>query len=819
MSNNSYLTLFLIYTELAESLMMPVLSCEGRTNPEIGPMKPETNPLKPELKPVKPELKPVKTEMKPSKQEIKASIQETISIQEPPVLIPADSSFSNSAGLTNNPQSLIISPQMVHVEKPKAENLQACSVAFMPVAPVFPKENINTPTVYPPPPPLLSCQAFECFDVLTSIMQASGYQVAPQIGMPQAFDTPANMYSFKNQRKAGNVQRMHNNFPPKLWNMKLGRKRRRGKPQKMEALNLSKKMHTKPIVSATLANSITQLKVEGITSSDRKPQFEATQTVPLCLVKPKSSKRIPCYKATTSTNTKGLDLSSPRPSTCESATSTQCSVIVSTSDSLKFNLAADYSKEKSKSSRKEKKIIADMLPDIYDFTDDSNLSTNLEASRIEKCAKEMLEFMNQKVEDTALNDPCTADISISKSEMDGIFQMLEAETGPEKYSNSKSSQDNIKVDNTICKKEKENALKVPLEIKNTTDDSKTQIKEETNKNDPSMDVALLESINQLSKDSATEFMLFYPKFEDVDNETGIGKEMISDVPPNICEGTSQGTNEIFANEKEITTAAGNEDFESDRKPDWEEYRNCNPPKRNINNAADKTDTQISNDNASKDNNSKEEEKRVLSNDESYILQDNESNIINDDCNLSNDLILGDLNEENLIEKTSNEELCDTDNIPENTKGKDELLELQQVEGNELKNEPCLELTVEYCSEKEEYTALKSPHIDTIDEVSELQKENIITKKETNETGGEFTGATSQDINLNAEKKDSITMETEEPKVSTSECKSPKDMNCNMMKTERIVLIRLRDELKFQNKECFKIKSVNLTDERREMEED
>lgn len=69
--------------------------------------------------------------------------------------------------------------QVVHVEKPRAENLRACSVAFLPVAPVFPLDKSTLPTTVVPKnsSTLLSCQTFECYDIFTSLMQASGYHV------------------------------------------------------------------------------------------------------------------------------------------------------------------------------------------------------------------------------------------------------------------------------------------------------------------------------------------------------------------------------------------------------------------------------------------------------------------------------------------------------------------------------------------------------------------------------------------------------------------------------------------------------------------
>lgn len=460
--------------------MMPVLPCEGRVNLETKSVKPES----------KMNLDPL------SLHSIDASLK------------------NNSSATATSPSA--VSPQMVHVEKPKAENLQACSVAFLPVTPAFPKENVSTSTVFQAPP-LLSCQAFECFDVLTSIMQASGYQVSPQLGgMVQPFD-PATAYNFKAQGKMPNLQGMYDNFQQPKANARLGRKRKRGRSsQKMEGLNLSKKMHTKPIVSVTIANSITQLKIDPVITSDKKPQLEPAQSSPLCLVKPKTNKRVPCYKTSSPTDSKGLDLTKK---SAETMTSTQCSVIVSTSESLNFHAALDRNKDKTaKREKKAKRVVNDMLPDIYDFTEDSNLSTNLETSRIEKCAKEMLEFMNKKVEDTVLNEhQGTLDIAISKPEMDNIFKMLEGESNLGK---NISQEGDFKIENLD-----DNQKELARQVNDSAKESTTDEKMEDDKKEISAELSMVENINQLSKDSTTEFNLFFSKPEDADSDIDKTKQL------------------------------------------------------------------------------------------------------------------------------------------------------------------------------------------------------------------------------------------------------------------------------------------------------
>ncbi|GIY38509.1 calcineurin-binding protein cabin-1 [Caerostris extrusa] len=158
---------------------------------------------------------------------------------------------------------------MVHVEKPRAENLQACSVAFLPVAPVFSKEAATRPNAVQAPS-LLSCQAYECFDVLTSIMQASGYKVAPQTMASQHVkdnDKPINLVKAKPEIRSNPC---FTNVAPRG---NVGRpKKRKRKPsiQKMEALNLCKRtISTKPIVSSTIAHSIAELKVGSVASSPK----------------------------------------------------------------------------------------------------------------------------------------------------------------------------------------------------------------------------------------------------------------------------------------------------------------------------------------------------------------------------------------------------------------------------------------------------------------------------------------------------------------------------------------------------------------------
>ncbi|KAF8774839.1 Calcineurin-binding protein cabin-1 like protein [Argiope bruennichi] len=211
--------------EFAKSLMMPVLPCKSKTKQEVEPNK------------------------------------------DPLILIPIENKFNKH--LVQNPipnQRPVVSTQMVHVEKPKAENLQACSVAFLPVTPVFSKDAVNLPNAVQATS-LLSCQAYECFDVLTSIMQASGYKVAPQtMAPPPTKDNNAPINLVKAKPDVKNVPCATSTSTPK-GNVGRPKKRKRKAPfQKMEALNLCKRMSTKPIVSTSIAHSIAELKVGPIVS-------------------------------------------------------------------------------------------------------------------------------------------------------------------------------------------------------------------------------------------------------------------------------------------------------------------------------------------------------------------------------------------------------------------------------------------------------------------------------------------------------------------------------------------------------------------------
>ncbi|GBN00302.1 Calcineurin-binding protein cabin-1 [Araneus ventricosus] len=220
----------------------------------------------------------------PCKSKIK---QEAEPIQDPLILIPIDSKLNSH--LVQNPvpnPCPVVSTQMVHVEKPKAENLQACSVAFLPVTPVFSKDAVNLPNAVQATS-LLSCQAYECFDVLTSIMQASGYKVAPQAMVPQSSkdnSAPINLVKVKPDVK--NAPSGASTSTPK-GNVGRPKKRKRKAPfQKMEALNLCKRMSTKPIVSTSIAHSIAELKVGPITSS---PKIAPPETVSSSFTTPISS--------------------------------------------------------------------------------------------------------------------------------------------------------------------------------------------------------------------------------------------------------------------------------------------------------------------------------------------------------------------------------------------------------------------------------------------------------------------------------------------------------------------------------------------------
>lgn len=102
--------------------------------------------------------------------------RELSALQDSMVLMPVEKDTNIKAG----PSSAVSMPsQLVHVEKPRVENLRACSVAFLPVTTALTtvtqsNNSTNNPT-------LLSCQACECYDVLETLMQASGYRiVSPQ---------------------------------------------------------------------------------------------------------------------------------------------------------------------------------------------------------------------------------------------------------------------------------------------------------------------------------------------------------------------------------------------------------------------------------------------------------------------------------------------------------------------------------------------------------------------------------------------------------------------------------------------------------------
>ncbi|GFT23499.1 calcineurin-binding protein cabin-1, partial [Nephila pilipes] len=214
--------------EFSKSVMMPVIPCKPRLKQEVEP------------------------------------------VQDPLILIPMDGKFNSHLGQsTSSAQCPAVSTQMVHVEKPKAENLQACSVAFLPVAPVFSKDAINLPNTVQATS-LLSCQTYECFDVLTSIMQASGYKVAPQTVISQQVkdnNSPINLVKAKTTPYV----------PAPKGNVGRPKKRKRKAPvPKMEALNLCKRISTKPIVSTSIAHSIAELKVGNITTNTKTAPVEVT---------------------------------------------------------------------------------------------------------------------------------------------------------------------------------------------------------------------------------------------------------------------------------------------------------------------------------------------------------------------------------------------------------------------------------------------------------------------------------------------------------------------------------------------------------------
>lgn len=369
----------------------------------------------------------------PCKPRVKPEIE---NIQEPVILIPIDSSkFTGPLVPTGTPGSCpMVATKMVHVEKPKAENLQACSLAYLPVTPVYPKDGTGLQGTTS----LVSCQAFECFSVLKSIMQASGYQVAaPQ--SQQASDLGSNLRgsvpgSFLPDRsrtvasspgatliQPPNQIQDSDSSPvnlvkpkqPDIFSFKAGvgrpKKRRRRASAKMEALNLCKRItikpvvsccsiassiNTKPIVSSSIANSIAELKVGNIRSSPKKPASEVAKNVSSVIKHGScSTSYIPSIYDSTSLCKDSV--SQPHPVE-------EILPVATTSGIKNENIGLESSINTTG---------LEDFPSKVDTDDDSSSSTNIDTSVIEQCAREMLEFINQKVEDVVLNTKPPIDFS------------------------------------------------------------------------------------------------------------------------------------------------------------------------------------------------------------------------------------------------------------------------------------------------------------------------------------------------------------------------------------------------------------------------
>ncbi|XP_071042666.1 uncharacterized protein [Parasteatoda tepidariorum] len=318
-------------------------------------------------------------------------------VQDPVLIIPIDAKFSNVIKKSNIAQCAMISPQMVHVEKPKAENLQACSVAFLPVASMFSKEATGHPNVVPSTS-LLSCQAFECFDVLTTLMQASGYQVAHQSNVLHKNDSPVpiNLHKSKSNTKEAVPQcakYKSTSSHAKIEGGKPKRRKRKATTQKVEGLNLCKResTSTKPIVSSTIANSIAEIKVPTVVSSAKKSKQETVKAGFNAANSNQTSviSKTPDFNSGVSVIVKSppsLPQSSPHP--CDDGHSEPICLVKGSDESG----------------------IKDQNLDFIENNEDSSASSNLEAFIIESCAKEILDYIKQKIEDTVMKSKLTGQL-------------------------------------------------------------------------------------------------------------------------------------------------------------------------------------------------------------------------------------------------------------------------------------------------------------------------------------------------------------------------------------------------------------------------
>ncbi|KAG8195575.1 hypothetical protein JTE90_002197 [Oedothorax gibbosus] len=334
-------------------------------------------------------------------------------IQEPVLLIPIDSSqFAGSLMPTRSP--------MVHVEKPKAENLHACSLAYLPLTPVLPNSSINPvlPNTSINPglskgPSLVSCQAFDCFSVLKSIMQASGYQVDTA--------TPVNLVKPKNSE----IQPPPPNFPcfqAARGGVGRPRKRRRRAAAKMdEALNLCKRvaappvvasgplsrpLYTRPIVSSSIAHSIAELKVGSIMRSTPKAQ-PATHATSV-----RNQPRPPFIKTIVRSPSVSIVQQVPYTATSDSGVPRQKESLLSVASTsqAKSDIGISLLDKKSPSLHRGTRLLTE-APSLMDANEDSSSSTHIDTSVIEQCAREMLEFINQRVEDLVHNTKPPVDFS------------------------------------------------------------------------------------------------------------------------------------------------------------------------------------------------------------------------------------------------------------------------------------------------------------------------------------------------------------------------------------------------------------------------